>query len=97
MKNLDVLVKYDYITCDLSPSYKLTVKNIFYLTDSIIVHITDKNIYSLRVAAVFKELWIRDKYYLENEYDDRVIYKKKPFVEKSRLSISSYLSKNNQK
>ncbi|CEN30906.1 Soj protein [[Clostridium] sordellii] len=70
MKNIDVLETYDYIICDLSPSYNLTAKNILYLADSIIVPIMDKNISSLRGAALFKELWTRDKYYLEKENND---------------------------
>lgn len=70
MKNIDVLNEYDYIICDLSPAYNLTAKNILFLADSIIVPIMDKNISSLRGAALFKELWNRDKYYLEKEDDD---------------------------
>mgnify|MGYP003371763773 CR=1 FL=1 len=70
MKNINVLNKYDYIICDLSPSYNLTAKNVLYLADSIIVPIMDKNISSLRGAALFKELWSRDKFYLEKEDED---------------------------
>lgn len=70
MKNIDVLEKYDYIICDLSPSYNLTAKNILYLADLIIVPIMDKNISSLRGATLFQELWSRDKYYLEKEDND---------------------------
>ncbi|MGL4914340.1 MAG: ParA family protein [Romboutsia sp.] len=134
MKNIDVLEKYDYIICDLSPSYNLTAKNILYLADSIIVPIMDKNISSLRGASLFKELCSKDKYYLEKEDSDilatvLVGYEKQrtqvsdlfdqylqkfedlksimlesfirrsTFVEKSllsKLSVSDYLSKNNQ-
>lgn len=70
VKNIDILNKYDYIICDLSPAYNLTAKNILYLADSIIVPIMDKNISSLRGAALFKELWNRDKTFLEKEDDD---------------------------
>ena len=70
MKNIDTLNEYDYIICDLSPAYNLTAKNILFLADSIIVPIMDKNISSLRGASLFKELWSRDKYYLEKEDDD---------------------------
>lgn len=70
MRNINVLSKYDYIICDLSPSYNLTAKNVLYLADSIIIPIMDKNISSLRGAALFKELWNRDKYYLEKEDND---------------------------
>ena len=70
LKNIDTLSQYDYIICDLSPSYNLTAKNILYLADNIIVPIMDKNISSLRGAALFKELWNRDKYFLEKDDDD---------------------------
>lgn len=70
MKNIDVLSSYDYIICDLSPSYNLTAKNVLYLADSIIVPIMDKNISSLRGASLFKELWNRDKYYLDKTEED---------------------------
>lgn len=70
MKNIDVLSSYDYIICDLSPSYNLTAKNVLYLADSIIIPIMDKNISSLRGASLFKELWNRDKYYLDKTEED---------------------------
>ena len=96
MKNIDVLETYDYIICDLSPSYNLTAKNILYLADSIIVPIMDKNISSLRGAALFKELWTRDKYYLEKEDND---IKATVLVgyEKQRTQISDLFDKYLQK
>lgn len=70
LNNIDLLSSYDYIICDLSPSYNLTAKNVLYLADSIIVPIMDKNISSLRGASLFKELWNRDKTFLEKEDED---------------------------
>lgn len=96
MKNIDVLSKYDYIICDLSPSYNLTAKNVLYLADSIIVLIMDKNISSLRGATLFKELWNRDKYYLEKEDND---IKATVMVgyEKQRTQVSDVFDKYLQK
>lgn len=96
MKNIEILGEYDYIICDLSPSYNLTAKNILYLADSIIVPIMDKNISSLRGAALFKELWSRDKYYLEKEDED---IKATILVgyEKQRTQVSDLFDKYLQK
>ena len=72
INNIDVLSKYDYIICDLSPAYNLVTKNVLYLADSIIVPIMDKNISSLRGAELFMKLWNRDKNYLDKNDADIV-------------------------
>ena len=95
-ENEDVLEKYDYIICDLSPSYNLTAKNILYLADSIIVPIMDKNISSLRGAALFKELWSRDKYYLEKE-DNDILATVLVGYEKQRTQVSDLFDQYLQK
>lgn len=96
IKNIETLNKYDYIICDLSPSYNLTAKNVLYLADSIVIPIMDKNISSLRGASLFKELWNRDKFYLEKEDED---IKATIMVgyEKQRTQVSDVFDKYLQK
>ncbi|MDB0438457.1 ParA family protein [Clostridioides difficile] len=67
VNNLDVLSKYDYIFCDLSPKYDLTAMNALCLADSVIVLIKDKNVSSLRGADFFKQLWDIDRTYFNKD------------------------------